>query len=1014
MGRMKQFLTLFAVVAGVVTASAQMVVRGTVRDDVGEPMAESEVYVDGYPGTSVLTNEQGNYELTVQANQAPNGKFKIVSTTIGLPDITREVTYQEGGSLDDVSFAMVDPSSAPVKGSGSQVAGTTTPDAGTNGVSKIDTGNQVVVIKAQRGYGSVAEEIQTSSVALVTSKDFNKGPATSPEQLIAGKTPGVSITDGGGRPGGEQNIRIRGMVSLGGSNNPLIVIDGVPMETGVGGVGNVLSTINPNDIETFSVLKDASSAAIYGSRGSAGVIIITTKKGGKKWKFNYSGKTSLSDPYKTLDVLSGDEYRALAAIKQAAGQSIEPMGTANTDWQDQIYRKALSFDNSFSASGTIAKVLPVRASVGYTDTDGVLIGDNLKRITGSISLTPKLFDKHLALEINAKGANIKSDFANTDAIGAAAASDPTQEIYDATSPNGYFSWESDQATDNPLAMLKYFDHTGEVNRLTTNIKADYKLHFFPDLVLTANAGYDYMTGKTDNYNDKLMRGNKLLLNTYYNAEDHGDEMNFVKLLDLYATYTKTIGSHDVSLLAGHSHQRRDWRKTSDWYSFKLATTDPLYHQYRTERNRSVLKSYFTRLNYAFDKKYMIEASLRYDGSSKLNPDDRWKLFPAVSAAWKIDREKFMQDVKWLTDLKLRAGWGKTGNQGGIGNYDYYPTYESGQASAQYELDNQYFITYRPNVYNDILTWETTETIGLGLDFGIFNKRITGSVDYYTKKTTDLLLKASLAAGSLNTEVMSNVGSMENKGVDVSLNVKLVDNDNLTWTLGANANYNDSRVTALNGFVNHIDAGGSPGIGTGGGVKTHMVGMVPGSFYLYEQVYDANGRPIEGLYTDLNGDGQSTADDYKAEHFENPNWTFGFNTAIYYKNWDLSASARAALNNYVYNANAAGKTAYDGMSSKGFNTNLYSEYAKYNFQGTQAYSDVWVEDASYFKLDNITLGYKFPESWIPNIGFRVYGSVQNVLTITDYSGLDPEVWGGVDNSIYPRPRTYLFGVSIDFN
>ncbi len=973
MGKTRQLFTVCAVLFGVFTAYAQMIVKGTVVDEMGDPIPEAEVYVKGFEGTGTTTDLDGNYELTVTAGQAANGDVTIVSSFVG--------TEKE----DTLRY---------VEGSNQNLA--------------IDFGSTEigpVTVVAQIGYGTVAEENLTSAVDLVTEEDFNKGPIVSAEQLIQGKSTGVNITDAGGAPGSAQTIRIRGYVSLSGSNDPLIVIDGVPLETSVGGNRNVLSLINPNDIETFSVLKDASAAAIYGSRGSGGVIIITTKKGSKKdgVKFNLSSKVSISDPYKTVDVMNGDQFREIA-IQQ--GNTI--YGNANTDWQDQIYREAIMFDHNLSAVGRF-KGVPFRASIGYTDQDGILKGDNMKRTTGSLVVSPSFFDNHLKIELNGKGSYIENDFANTGAIGSAVSFDPSQPVYDSSTPSGFFSWTNSLAPDNPLALLKYTDDPSESKRFIGNAKVDYKFHFLPDLTFTANVGYDYFTSEGGKTVNKLAQGSKP---DQFGERNIYDEKNTNQLIDLYFTYDKKLESinSELTAVAGYSYQEKEVDNYNGFYNLNLTPTDDNYFLDNDTRNRNTLLSYFGRVNYAYAKKYLLDLSFRYDGSSKLNPDDQWDFFPSISAAWRISKEDFMADSKVISDLKLRAGWGQTGNQGGIDNYSYLPNYTASQNDALYMIGNDYYITYRPDVYNPNLKWERTSSFNVGVDYGFFNDRISGSLDVYHKKTTDLLTYIDLPAGALSNGIVANVGDMENQGIEFSMSSDIIRKENLNWNFGFNISYNDNEVTDL--ASPFIESAGIPGA-TGNPVKGHVQGERADSYFVYEQVYDDNGRPIEGVYVDQNGDGEINFDDRYVYKNSIPDIFLGFNTNFNYKNWDLSASARANINKYNYNHIEASRVPVNNVLLNQYNTNFASSYYDTQFTEARYNSDYYIQNADFFRLDNITVGYTLPEDMLKGIDMRLYGSVQNVAVITDYKGLDPEVQGGIDNDFYPRPRTFLFGLNINF-
>lgn len=1013
MGRMKQFLTLFAVVAGVVTASAQMVVRGTVRDDVGEPMAESEVYVSGYPGTSVLTNEQGNYELTVQANQAPNGKFKIVSTTIGLPDITREVTYQEGGSLDDVSFAMVDPSSStPSRNTGTQVAGGSGTTSGD--VTKIDTGKQEVVIKASIGYGNKAAEDRTGAVDLLGDKDLTKVGVSSPQQMMQGKMAGVNITSGGGAPGTGSTIRIRGNSSLSLSNDPLIVVDGMPIEASVGGSRNVLAMINPNDIESVSVLKDASATAIYGARAANGVIIYTLKKGKKgALKFDLSSSVGYQDPVGSVDMLNGDQIRELVNNTGTPAQ-IALLGTANTDWQKEIFKGALMHDTNLSMRGGIFGI-PFRASLGYTDQDGVLKTDNFNRTTASLALSPSLLKNHLKLQLSGTGSFSRNAFADTDAIINAIQMDPTHNPYNAD--GSYFMWlqgshQLPLSVTNPLMLLYAKESTSEVRRFIGSAKADYKVHGLEGLTATVELSYDVQNSHARDYNKEgWIFGDDVTTGWYNKRTSDSDK----KALNAYLTYEKNIGdNHKFDVMVGHAYEKTNYDNGYDRITYKSPTNitevDP------STPYTAVMLSYFGRANYNYKGKYLLTATLRADASSKLNPDDRWGYFPSFAAAWNIHKESIFNQFSKLDELKLRLGYGEVGNVNGLGEYKFLTQY-SGiiNDKAQYQLGDEFFGSYKPLPTNKELRWEVGKQYNIGLDYAFYDKRIKGAIDVYYKITDDLIASVYIdPLTNFSDKLEKNIGSMINKGIEFSINVVPVRTENLEWTVGYNVSYNDNKVDKL---INDLDVGGISG-GTGNNIQIQREGEETFSFNVMEQVYDANGRPIDGKYVDRNNDGVlNEKDRYISDKNPTANIIMGLTSNLTYKNWDFSIMTRANFNNYVYN-NVASNLGYLTRitGTTGAINNIHSDYynmlARYETTN-RLRSDYYLHNASFFKIDNITLGYKLPSSLTNDIGIRFYGAVNNVLTVTDYDGIDPEIQGGIDYNFYPRPRTYIFGVNINF-
>ena len=869
--------------------------------------------------------------------------------------------------------------------------------------------DEVVVI----GYGSVKKEDLTGAVDMINSDDFNEGPVLSPQQLISGKVAGVSVTSGGGAPGEGQNIVIRGQGSLSLVGTPLYVIDGFPIDNGsVGGSRNPLNFINPSDIESMVVLKDASATAIYGSRAANGVILITTKKGKDSgFKFNLSSSATVSTPFNKVDVMSAEQFTTLIE-QNGTDANIALLGSANTDWQDEIYSNAYGSDHAFSAIGN-AFGTPIRASIGYSDQDGILKNDNLTRTTGALNIKPSLFDDHLKLDLNARGMYTENTFANTGAISSAIDFDPTQSVYDADSKyGGYFSWidpntgnKPSLAPTNPVALLDLVDDTSEVRRLVANAKVDYNLHFFEDLTATINIGIDKQNshGRTVTSEliptpDETWNGSR----TSYTQEATN------KLFDAYVTYAKTINEkNDLTAVAGYSYQSFEYNN----FSYDSEDEEDGVDYEFIDKSKNVLLSYFGRVNYTLNEKYLITASLRADASSKLNPDDRWGYFPSAALAWNIHKESFLEDTA-VNELKLRLGYGEVGNVNGLDDYKFITSYTGSQSTANYQFGDSFYQTYRPSALNEDLRWEVAQTLNIGIDYALFSRRLSGSVNVYSKKTKDLISDSFVDPfTNFGNQIEANIGDMENKGIEFNLNVIPVRNDNFEWSLNYNIAFNDNEITNL---PDQQYVGGISG-GTGNTVQTHVEGEAPYSFLVYEQVYDSSGTPIEGAYVDRNGDNIINDDDRYINHDPYADVTMGLSTNLSYKKWDLAVVTRANIGNYVYNNVASRAGTLNRATENGILTNLHTDYYDTGFQsltdnGLQ--SDHYVQDASFFKLDNITLGYTLTEA-IKNTTFRFYGSVQNVLTVTDYDGLDPEVYGGIDNDFYPRPRTYVLGVNIDF-
>lgn len=896
--------------------------------------------------------------------------------------------------------------------------------------------NELVVV----AYGTKRKGDLTGSVTSVTAKDFQKGVVNSSEQLLQGKVAGLEVTTGGGSPGGGSRIRIRGGASLNASNDPLIVIDGVPVEgNGIAGSANLLNSINPNDIESMSVLKDASATALYGSRASNGVLIITTKKGNKgKVKYNFNTTLSAGIVGKTVKVLSGDEVRAIInadAAKTGNNLYKNLLGTANTDWQDEIYRAAFGWDNNISASGAF-KSIPFRASMGYLNQDGILKTDNFQRFSGSLNLSPKFLDDHLSVNLALKATNTKNNFANGGAIGSAIAFDPTQPVKGTSNKFGsYYEWLDanntliNLATRNPVALLDQRDNTSSVNRLIGNIQLDYKLHWLPDLHVLMNLGIDNASGSGNDNIDSLSATNYLTggRRSYYEQKKKNT------IADIQLFYSKDLKklNSKFDVLVGHSYQTF-LTEVENFASFSyrtiadasnpqkkdtIAGSEPVFLNDRPEYR---LESYLGRVNFNVADKYLVTASLRRDASSKFAKDNRVGYFPAVAAAWKL-KEDFFKSVHVISDLKLRFGWGITGQQDGIPYYSYLPYYARSNSSAQYQFGSTYYSFLRPSAYDPDRKWETTTTTNIGLDFGVLNNRITGSVDIYSKKTEDLLSVVPVAAGgNFNIELFTNVGNMENKGVEFTLNTVPIKKTNLTWEFGFNVTYNTREITNLlkqqDPNFKGIEVSGISG-GTGNNIGRFNVGYSPYSYFVFKQVYDpATNRPIEGLYEDLNRDGNIDQNDRYYYKKPGADVFMGLSTQLIYKKYSLGLTGHGAFGAYLYNNFHSNNGVLRALKNPiNFIGNISSDYQETGFSNNQYLSDYYIENASFFRLDNINLGYHVGKVLKNKASLRVNASVQNVFVITKYKGLDPENSNdtGVDNNIYPRPRIFSVGFNLDF-
>jgi iron complex outermembrane receptor protein len=907
-------------------------------------------------------------------------------------------------------------------------------------VPSVTTLEEAVVI----GYGTVKKSDATGSVAVVSSKDFNRGAITSPQELLVGKSTGVVITSNSGAPGAGATIRIRGGSSLNASNDPLIVIDGVPIDnTGTSGTANALAFINPNDIESFTVLKDASATAIYGSRASNGVIIITTKKGtsaeGKKLAVNYNGTFSFNTVPSTMEVFSGDEFKTLVTDLKNQGFSglnniaLKRLGNENTDWQNEIYRSAFTQDHSLALAGN-AKALPYRASLGYTNQDGILNNTNMSRLSGAIGLNPVLFKDHLKIDLNFKGSQSKYDFSNEGAVGSAVAYDPTQPVMNGnTRFGGYHTWVNlaDTLADgsmnpngypnpigvsNPVALLEQTTNNSTVNRYLGNIQFDYKFHFLPELRANLNLAID--KSNSDGVNNSPAEAAWTFRNGIGQQIDYTQDKS-MELLDFYLNYVKEIPSirSRIDATAGYSWQHFQREGTN----FSRNGDGTIIQDSSEYINENFLVSFFGRLNYTLDNKYLLTFTLRDDGSSRFSEENRWGLFPSVALAWKIKEEGFAKNVRNLSDFKLRLGYGITGQQDiGDNYYPYLAVYRISDPAAYYQFGSTFYPTLRPNPYDANLKWESTTTYNIGLDYGFYDNRITGALDFYMRQTDDLIGYVPIAVGSnFSNYLTTNVGSLENKGVEFMIDFKPVITKNVLWTVGYNVSYNRNEITkiSLNDDPDYpgVPVGGIAG-GVGNFIQNNNVGFAANSFYVFQQVYGANGMPIEGLYIDRSGQGGNVAgNELNKYHYEKPapDVVMGLSSSLKVKNFDASFSARVNLGNYVYNNVASEKANYNSLyNQSGFFNNLPTQVNNTRFNTPQYWSDFYVENASFFRLDNISVGYSFNELFNEKFDARFSFTVQNAFVITKYNGLDPEVANGIDNNLYPRSRNFVFGININ--
>ena len=880
--------------------------------------------------------------------------------------------------------------------------------------------DEVVVI----GYGSVKKSDATGSLVAIKPDDFNKGNRVTAQDALVGKVAGVNVVTDSGAPGSGATIRVRSGASLSASNDPLIVIDGVPVDNStIEGSSNIIGSLKPDDIETFTVLKDASATAIYGSRASNGVIVITTKKGTDRLAVNYSSNYSVSTVANKLDVLTADEFRAF--VPTVTGVPSNPsFGSANTDWQDEIYRAAFGTEQNLSVSGKVKPInSPYRVSLGYTNQNGIIKNNNYQRLSFGGNIAPSLLDDHLTANINLKVSYENNKMVDNSVVNNALRYDPTRPVMTgsptaSTDPGlGYFIWTNESGpmaiqTDNPMAQLELTDQSNKVVRSIGSAAIMYKIHGLEDLKLNVNLGYDVLESKYNKdvpelagmmYTQNQKDGTGLMQRGVQNKRNY--------LLDAFANYDKTISKHTFGIMAGYGWQHF-WRK------YNLSTDDPQGNQLLSDTHYETeyyLLSFYGRANYSYDDRYLATVTLRSDASSRFAKGNRWGIFPSAALAWRIIQEDFLKEQSVLSDLKLRLGYGVTGQQDILNDYPYMTTFTVSYPESSYQFGNTWYNTYRPNGYDSDIKWETTTTWNAGFDYGFLGNRIYGSIDYYKRYTKDLLNTINVISGTNYSSVITtNIGKMENQGVEFSINAVPVRTDDFEWTVGFNYTWNDSKITKLNMIdtgQNFVQTGAISG--TGKYVQVFMVGERPYTFYLCKQAYDENGKPLEGQYVQPDGSVSSNEYRYATGKSALPTSYIGFNTRFSYKNWDLALSGHGSFGNYVYNYVAADQYVQSVYSDQGSYSNILQSTANTGFQTQQLYSDMWLENGSFFRFDNITLGYTFDKLWNDNSRLRLTASVSNIATITGYSGIDPELPDGLDREVYPRPRTYTFGVNLTF-
>ncbi len=1003
-----RMLTLLLGLFLTVSAFAQHIaVKGNVKDDTGEPVIGATVRIDGQTAAGTVTDFDGNFSIN-----APKGATISISY-IGF--LTAKVT-----AAPNVSVRLQQDN---------------------------QTLNDVVVI----GYGRAKKSDLTGSVSAIKPDEMSKGITNNASDMLVGKIAGVDVQTDGGSPGSGAQIRIRGGASLSASNDPLYVIDGLVIDNNTAkGMSNILAMINPNDIETFTILKDASATAIYGSRASNGVVMITTKKGreGSAPKFSYNADMTVSTIQKKYDVLNAAQYKQL--VPTIAGLDASTLGDADTDWQDEIFRTAISTNHSISMSGGL-KNMPYRVSAGYNVANGIIKTSWMRRFNASVNVAPSFLDKHLNFNITAKYMHEKDRYPDAGgAIGAALAMDPTRPVYitgdDARFTGGYYqtlmapdpafsdaTWSktpNSKAPQNPVALLNNQNQVAKSNDLSGNAEVDYKIHGLEDLHLHASIGAQYTATRQDN-----CISNTSYSNNYYGWQGLTRYWKYNIVTNAYAQYQHEFGAHNIDVMGGaeESHYHRSGFEGAGQGIDPVtgAAKDPKTREELEWATRNSLVSYFGRLNYTLLGRYMLTATFRADGSSRFASGNRWGYFPSAALAWKINQEKFLKNVSWIDELKLRAGWGKTGQQNGIDDFYYMPLYVRSDSYTQYAFGDEYYTTQRPGISNPDLTWEKTTTWNAGIDFSVLNGRLSMNLDAYHRKTTDLLAKVPAAAMTvLGDEQLRNIGSLKNYGVEFAINAKPIVTKDFMWDLSYNVGWNHNEITELNAgaadWVTAINDKNKISSGNNTHIQRNKVGEPINSYFVYQQVYDENGKPIEGMFVDRNADGQINSSDGYYYKSPNADVIMGFTTKFIYKNWDLSASFHASLGNYVY---------YDFLSRNASisASGIYSNSAWHNtspeavalgwtkvgntYKSENYMSDYFVRNASYLKCTNITLGYSFP-ALLKHAGRsyfdgRAYITVQNPFIITKYDGIDPEVSSGIDNNPYPRPMSFQLGLNLNF-
>jgi iron complex outermembrane receptor protein len=907
------------------------------------------------------------------------------------------------------------------------------------------------------GYGEQQRRDVTGVVAEVSADQFNAGTIVGPEALIRGKVAGVQVAESnGGEPGGGMSVRIRGGTSVTSSNEPLYVIDGVPLPVG-GGLSagrNPLNFLNPDDIASLTVLKDASATAIYGSQGANGVVMITTRDGksaaGQGWGVTYRGTVSSQSVAGRNSVLTADQFRS--AVEEFAPTSVQYLGTANTDWLRQIEQNGFGQDHTVVVAGGSEKT-SLRASLGYLSQDGVIRRSQAERLSLNLAFNQLLFNDRVSLQANLIGARNEDKFSDGGVVGAANLFAPTQPIYDTASIyNGYFEWDDPLAGVNPVGLLNEVDREGTTLRSVGNVTGVYTVPWIDGLSATARVGYGLTSSETRFFAPSSTKREQN--RGTYGTVNRTNPRETNTLFDGFLTWDRTFDRHGLELTGGYSYSQR--RQDTPFFQAQNLASDMLgldgiptagLYQNTLVVEEAKLASWFGRVNYSLNDKYLLTASLRADGSSRFGPGNQWGTFPSAALAWRLSEEPFLGET--FSDLKLRLSWGKNGNQA-FPSYQQYKQYVYSDAQAQVQFGNEFVSTIRPSAADPNIKWEETTSWNFGLDYGLWNQRLSGSIEYYTKKTNDLIFTVLVPSGvNLSNVVTTNVGSVKNRGLEFSLNALVANggSDGFSWDVGFNAAYNKNELVTIDPFAGAAERILS-GDAISGGVGTFIQVLQPGqpvnAFYVLEHKRDASGNPIwednnglgpdgrltgqpdgtineQDLYVDqptLNDstgafepDGVINLDDRVAFHKPQPDWIIGFTSSMRFKGFDLGLTFVGQMGNYVYNNVASNSGHYQALTNSARPNNLHSSVLDYGFETPQYFSDVYVEDAAFLRLENVELGYTF-SNWLS--GIRVFGVIQNAFTLTGYSGVDPTAsFNGIDNNRYPRTRTFTGGMSVTF-